>query len=586
MATATKTSNSRSKSSKNPKKKKQQSLLSSLLARRYAKLVATVVAFMLVGGATVFWAMAATTTSSLWSTNTVPKVLASTDSRSTELGLRFRSDVAGYITGVKFYKSAQNTGTHTGSLWDNSGKLLASVTFANETASGWQKALFSKPVSIASGTIYVISYHAPNGHYSYNASYFSRAGYRNGPLHGVRNDATHPNGVYATSTNVIVYPTTGGNGTNYWVDVLFSTKLINPQPAPAAPTGVMATAQSSTSVAVNWQPSVSDSPIAHYLVHRNGVQIADVGTATSFTDTTVVASASYSYQIKAVDSNGANSVLSQTATVTTPASPSTGGGGTGGGNTGSTCPLPKYPDATCTGVPVGTNLTVVNGDLSISQPNTVIDGKDIRGCVEVHATGVVIKNSKISCQGPYVVLSHTDASLTIQDSEVDCQLTRHTAVGDTNITGTRLNIHGCEHGFDMDTNLTVTDSYIHDMENDPIAHMDGFLMSPIAANLVIRHNTIIARDPDGGDGTSAIITPSVSAGIATNILIEDNLMAGGAYTLYCEQGGPGVNYRVINNHFSQQWEPTVGAYGPSTDCSDETTSGNVYHESGLPVRMD
>ena len=34
-----------------------------------------------------------------------------------ELGVKFRSDVAGYITGIRFYKGAGNTGTHVGHLW-------------------------------------------------------------------------------------------------------------------------------------------------------------------------------------------------------------------------------------------------------------------------------------------------------------------------------------------------------------------------------------------------------------------------------------------------------------------------------------
>jgi len=61
-------------------------------------------------------------------------------------------------------------------------------------------------------------------------------------------------------------------------------------------------------------------------------------------------------------------------------------------------------------------------------------------------------------------------------------------------------------------------------------------------------------------------------------------MAGGAYTLYCQQAGQGTNYRVIDNHFSTVFYPTVGAYGPWTDCEDETeVHGNVYHETSHPL---
>ena len=45
-----------------------------------------------------------------------------------EVGVRFRSDVSGLITGVRFYKSAANTGVHKANLWSNTGTLLASAT--------------------------------------------------------------------------------------------------------------------------------------------------------------------------------------------------------------------------------------------------------------------------------------------------------------------------------------------------------------------------------------------------------------------------------------------------------------------------
>ena len=76
-----------------------------------------------------------------------------------ELGLKFRSDVAGKITGIRFYKNPYNTGVHSGSLWSANGQLLASGVFSNETATGWQTLTFAAPVSIAANTTYIASYH-------------------------------------------------------------------------------------------------------------------------------------------------------------------------------------------------------------------------------------------------------------------------------------------------------------------------------------------------------------------------------------------------------------------------------------------
>ncbi len=90
--------------------------------------------------------------------------------------MKFTSEVAGSVTGIRFYKAAANTGTHIGSLWTASGTLLASATFTNETASGWQQVNFSTPVAITANTTYVAAYLAPKGHYSDTSSAFTSLG--------------------------------------------------------------------------------------------------------------------------------------------------------------------------------------------------------------------------------------------------------------------------------------------------------------------------------------------------------------------------------------------------------------------------
>ncbi len=76
-----------------------------------------------------------------------------------ELGVKFTADTDGHVSGVRFYKSAANTGPHTGSLWGSDGTLLATATFTGETASGWQTVTFSPAVAVTAGTTYVASYH-------------------------------------------------------------------------------------------------------------------------------------------------------------------------------------------------------------------------------------------------------------------------------------------------------------------------------------------------------------------------------------------------------------------------------------------
>lgn len=154
-------------------------------------------------------------TSSLWSSSTKPGTVDVGEPVSVNLGVRFTASSNGFITGLKFYKSAANTGIHTASLWTSSGQLLATAVFTNETASGWQQVLFSSPVAITAGTTYVASYYAPNGHFAVNRNTLSK-GFSSGPL------SIAPNGGVFQYGNSNAFPTQTYNASNYWVDVLFN----------------------------------------------------------------------------------------------------------------------------------------------------------------------------------------------------------------------------------------------------------------------------------------------------------------------------------------------------------------------------
>jgi glucose/arabinose dehydrogenase len=152
----------------------------------------------------------------LFGTATPSTIDAGADS-AVELGVKFRADVSGSVAGVRFYKSAANTGAHVGSLWSVSGTRLAFVTFTGETASGWQEARFANPVPITAGTVYVVSYHATGGHYSHNANFFA-AQHDAGVLHA----PAQANGVFKYGP-AGSFPTSSYGAANYWVDVLFTS---------------------------------------------------------------------------------------------------------------------------------------------------------------------------------------------------------------------------------------------------------------------------------------------------------------------------------------------------------------------------
>jgi hypothetical protein len=177
--------------------------------------------------ATVSWSFTTETAivgATVWSNSATPDTLAVNDTKATEVGVKFRSSVDGYITGIRFYKGTGNTGTHVGHLWSATGALLASITFTNETSTGWQQANFSTPVAIVAGQTYIASYYAPVGRYSASSGYFTSAGTTNGPLTVLRNGVDGTNGVYRYGVGG-GFPTSSFNSSNYWIDVVFSNVL-------------------------------------------------------------------------------------------------------------------------------------------------------------------------------------------------------------------------------------------------------------------------------------------------------------------------------------------------------------------------
>ena len=56
--------------------------------------------------------------------NVTPAVIDEQDAGAVEVGVRFKADVDGSVTGVRFYKASANTGTHVGNLWTTGGTLL------------------------------------------------------------------------------------------------------------------------------------------------------------------------------------------------------------------------------------------------------------------------------------------------------------------------------------------------------------------------------------------------------------------------------------------------------------------------------
>lgn len=138
-----------------------------------------------------------------------------------ELGVRFSSSTVGQFEGVRFWKSEANTGTHIGNIWcvgaacGVSGSNVATVTFADETASGWQYQAFDEPVPFFADCEYIVSYYNPTGAWTYVPNFWY-TGYENGDLSTFTSGADYA-GRYAYSS-ASAFPASSFRS-NYLVDV-------------------------------------------------------------------------------------------------------------------------------------------------------------------------------------------------------------------------------------------------------------------------------------------------------------------------------------------------------------------------------
>jgi chitodextrinase len=100
---------------------------------------------------------------------------------------------------------------------------------------------------------------------------------------------------------------------------------------PSMPTGLVATAVSSSQINLSWVASTDGVGVTGYVVFRNGVLLATLGAVTNYQDTGLAPSTVYSYAVQATDAAGNSSGQSAAASAATPGlpditAPSTPGG--------------------------------------------------------------------------------------------------------------------------------------------------------------------------------------------------------------------------------------------------------------------
>jgi hypothetical protein len=484
---------------------------------RVVIMMAVAAAVVAAGIVTARFTFADTATSySIWNSSAVPKTVADPDNQAVELGMKLKSMEDGLVTAVRFYKSATNTGVHTGSLWTITGQKLAGVTFEKETASGWQQASFAPPVPIKSHTMYVISYHTDAGHYADDTEYFSH-GRKRGPLRVPADGSIGPNGVYTYGKSA--FPATGYRASAYYVDLVFVPSRVKlpvqpPKPPTAEPTATVKPTAGPTAAPSPTQPAPPPPqpvpPVA--------------GACPAF-----------------------------------PAMPDANC--TGWQHTGV-----KLHD--CPSTVTTANVTLDGcrfaGGLSVQARNVTITRSRIEGLVEAtYLTNWSLGNLRL-------VDVEVDGG-----GKVD-QFGR-AAIGNNDYSCVRCHIHGTGRGANLGGNVTIQDSYLHDWVYVSGAHQTA-IGSNGGRGFRIIHNNLICNS--GGPGCSAALSFYGDFAPVTDVLVQNNLFnTNGAYCTFAGSTTAkpfprGTQIRYIDNLFGKKYNKGCGLYGPVATW--EYYEGNVW----------
>jgi hypothetical protein len=258
-----------------------------------------------------------------------------------------------------------------------------------------------------------------------------------------------------------------------------------------------------------------------------------------------------------------------------------------------------FPDIETVGVKTpASQLRVVKGDVDLTVAGQVYKNRDVRGCITVQAPNVTIRNVKVSCDSWSPILSREDqgstGGLVVEDTELDFLGFMVGGSGSANFTFRRVFIHNGADCITAAHDAVVEDSLCSlgpDTDDDgwadstafckgSDAHFDGFQGSASMNRVTFRHNTI--RNPCSQ--TSAIMVGHVESG-SSDIVVDRNLLAGGGYTVYCEDRHLKVPMTLTNNRFARTFSPNSGYYNHSTSCNrpNVTRSGNVWDDTGAPL---
>ena len=270
----------------------------------------------------------------------------------------------------------------------------------------------------------------------------------------------------------------------------------------------------------------------------------------------------------------------------------------------------SYPGATNSGVPAGTTLKQVPGQVSsgpgwhydtkgkvvvVTVNGTVLSGLYIPGSLAVNASNVTVKNVQVLTGGGFgISVAHT-SGVTIENSTIsglNATTGRvNAAISDVYGDSTGMVVKGNNISYfrtaiQISAGL-VDGNYIHNPGYVAGDHTNGVAIDGGGAgHLTIQNNTIF-----NSLGQTDAITLGVSTigELVANKTVVNNFLAGGGYAIYGGSGrnNPTSNIVIKGNRFGQLYFPKSGQFGPQAyydhTGTGNTWSGNIWDTTGKAI---
>jgi hypothetical protein len=261
-----------------------------------------------------------------------------------------------------------------------------------------------------------------------------------------------------------------------------------------------------------------------------------------------------------------------------------------------------FPDGASTGVPDGVELTP-SGGITVRDDGAVIENLlVVDGAIEVYANNVTIRNVRVTNERRMLYWGIAQrggySGLTVENSEIfgNPDSSEKVSAGISNhggmITVRFVEIHTVTDGI-MTSHGLIEGCYLHSpryFEGDHTDLIQAVGGSGEGLPLEIRGNTLINTEDQTG---AVFLSDELGTGERVpvqNVLVENNLLAGGGYTLYggglVADGRDPRDIVIRDNVFSRQVWPNGGYWGPVSyfdpGAPGNEWSGNVW-DDGSPV---